>query len=60
QGLIDWIKTTLIEYETISIEDLDLITITDDPQEVLEIMVRHREWKNQQRQHKSMRNELIV
>ena len=60
QGLIDWIKATLIEYETISIEDLDLITITDDPQEVLEIMVRHREWKNQQRQHDSMRNELVI
>jgi len=60
QGLIDWIKTTLIEYETISIEDLDLITITDDPHEVLEIMVRHREWKNQQRQHDSRQNELII
>ena len=60
QGLVDWVKTTLIEYETISKEDLDLITITDDPQEVLEIMVRHREWKNQQRQHDSRRNELII
>ena len=60
QGLIDWIKTTLIEYKTISIEDLDLITITDDPHEVLEIMVRHREWKNQQRQQDSKRNELII
>ena len=60
QGLVDWIKTTLIKYETISMEDLDLITITDDPQEVLEIMVRHREWKNQQRELDSMRNELIV
>jgi uncharacterized protein (TIGR00730 family) len=60
QGLVDWVETTLIEYETISKEDLDLITITDDPQEVLEIMVRHREWKNQQRQHDSRRNELII
>jgi len=60
QGLVDWIKTTLIKYETISMEDLDLITITDDPQEVLEIMVRHREWKNQQRELDSRRNELII
>lgn len=60
QGLIDWIKTTLIEYETISTEDLDLITVTDDPQEVLDIMVRHRNWKNQQRQHDSRHNELII
>ncbi len=50
QGLLDWIKTTLIEYQTISPEDLELITITDDPQEVLDIMIRHREWKNLQRQ----------
>ena len=58
QGLIDWIKTTLIEYKTISEKDLDLITITDDPQEVLEIMVRHRDWKNQQRQSKQ--NDLLT
>jgi uncharacterized protein (TIGR00730 family) len=50
QGLIDWIKTTLLEYQTISEKDLDLITITDDPQEVLRIMTEHREWKKQQRQ----------
>ncbi len=50
QGLVDWMKTTLVEYETISKKDLDLITITDDPEEVLQIMLNHREWKIQQRQ----------
>jgi len=50
QGLVDWMKTTLVEYETISKKDLDLITITDDPEEVLQIMLDHREWKIQQRQ----------
>ncbi|MCK5829209.1 MAG: TIGR00730 family Rossman fold protein [Methylococcales bacterium] len=49
QGLVDWIKTTLIKNKTISVNDLNLITVTDDPQEVLDIMVRHREWKIQQR-----------
>ncbi len=49
QGLLDWIKSILIEYETISAKDLDLIKITDDPQEVLKIMINHREWRNQQR-----------
>jgi len=49
QGLVDWMKTTLVEYETISKEDLDLITITDDPEEVLQIMLAHRDWKTQQR-----------
>ncbi len=60
EGLLDWIKTTLIEYETISEEDLDLIVVTDDPAEVLDIMVRHREWKNQQRQQDSKQSALII
>lgn len=50
-GLMDWLETKLIEYGTISEEDLQLITITDDPQKVVNIMVNHREWKNQQRHH---------
>ncbi len=49
QGLVDWIKSRLLEYKTISEKDLELFTITDDPQEVLDIMVCHREWKNEQR-----------
>jgi uncharacterized protein (TIGR00730 family) len=48
-GLIDWIKLKMIEYGTIASEELDLITITDDPQQVLEIMTKHRLWKNRQR-----------
>jgi len=60
QGLVEWIKTTLVEYKTISIEDLDLITVTDDPQEVLDIMIRHRDWKNQQRQKDHANNELAI
>lgn len=48
-GLMDWLKSKLIEYGTISPGDLNLITVTDDPQKVLEIMVAHREWKNLQR-----------
>ncbi|NOT83639.1 MAG: TIGR00730 family Rossman fold protein [Methylococcaceae bacterium] len=49
-GLLDWIKSKMLEYATISSEDLNYITITDDPQEVLRIMLAHRAWKNQQRQ----------
>ena len=45
-GLVEWIKTTLIDYETISNKDLDLIVVTDDPREVVNIMVAHREQKN--------------
>jgi uncharacterized protein (TIGR00730 family) len=60
QGLVEWIKTTLVEYKTISIEDLDLITVTDDPQEVLDIMIRHRDWKNKQRQKDHENNDLAI
>jgi len=59
-GLIEWIKTTLIEYETISEEDLDLIVVTDDPQEVLDIMIKHREWKNQQRHADNRTQDLAI
>jgi len=50
QGLIEWMKSTLLEQQTISEKDLDLLVITDDPEEVLQIMIDHREWKNQQRE----------
>lgn len=36
-GLLEWIKGTLLEkYHTISPKDLDLIPVTDDPQEVVD------------------------
>ena len=49
-GLLEWLKTKLIEYGTISLEDLELITVTDDPNEVVAIMKNHRQWKNNLRQ----------
>lgn len=57
-GLLDWIKSKLLEYGTISEEDLDYITLTDDPQELLEIMLAHRHWKNQQRENDRTRNNI--
>ena len=47
---MDWIKTKLIDYQTIGEEDLNLIKMTDDPEEVLEFMLEHRKWKNIQRE----------
>ena len=47
-GLMDWIKSTLVDYETISEIDLALIKITDDPKEVLDFMITHRAWRNRQ------------
>jgi uncharacterized protein (TIGR00730 family) len=38
QGLLDWARQTLLRHETISPEDLELIQVTDDPDEVVRIM----------------------
>jgi len=48
QGLLDWSRTTLLDTGMISASDLDLVTVTDDVQEVIEIMCRHRDWKQKQ------------
>jgi predicted Rossmann-fold nucleotide-binding protein len=57
-GLMNWIKTTLIQYETIAEGDLSLIKLTDDPQEVLEFMLAHRKWKDEQRALAQQRNQI--
>ena len=41
EGLIDWIKETLISHETISPEDLNMMIITDDLEEVAHGIERH-------------------
>lgn len=48
-GLGEWMKAKMVEYGTIAIEEMDLITVTDDPHEVVRIMTKHRQWKNRQR-----------
>lgn len=37
-GLVDWIKNTLIEEGAVSLEDLDLISVVDTEDEVLEVI----------------------
>ncbi|MDH5612568.1 MAG: TIGR00730 family Rossman fold protein [Gammaproteobacteria bacterium] len=44
-GLMDWMKATLLKYGTVSEEDFDLIVVTDDVDEVIEIMNCHRAMK---------------
>lgn len=51
QGLIDWLKSTMLENGTISKEDFHFITITDDIDEVVSTMVKHREWKKSKIHH---------
>jgi hypothetical protein len=47
-GLLEWMRETLLKHGTVSESDFDLLTVTDDPDEVTEIMVKHRQWKQQQ------------
>ena len=44
-GLMTWMQTKLLEQGTVSEEDFDLMVITDDIDEVVEIMNRHRQKK---------------
>ncbi|HHI92348.1 MAG TPA: TIGR00730 family Rossman fold protein [Gammaproteobacteria bacterium] len=45
QGLIDWMKNTMISNGTVSATDFDYITLTDDIDQVVETMVKQRKWK---------------
>lgn len=46
-GLYGWIENTLLDRGAISEEDLKLVHITDDEEEVVEVINKHREWKLQ-------------
>ncbi len=39
-GLVDWIKSTMIPFKTISPEDLELFSVVDHPDEVVEAVKR--------------------
>jgi len=43
EGLLDWIKTTMVNEGTINAEDLDLMQIIDTPDEILEAIFKHYE-----------------
>jgi predicted Rossmann-fold nucleotide-binding protein len=44
-GLVDWIKTSLLSKGAISEKDLALVVVTDDENEVVRVINKHREWK---------------
>lgn len=50
QGLIEWIKATVMAHGCVSSKDLELLQITDDPEEVADGIERHY------RIHQSQRN----
>ncbi|OGV76402.1 MAG: Rossman fold protein, TIGR00730 family [Methylotenera sp. RIFCSPLOWO2_02_FULL_45_14] len=43
RGLLDWVKTTLVDEQMISVEDLDLIQVIDDPAQIVEAIFKHYE-----------------
>ena len=43
RGLMDWIKTTLVDEGMIAAEDVDLIQLIDDPAAVVEAIFKHYE-----------------
>lgn len=49
QGLIDWLKGAMLAEGTISENDFDYITLTDDIEQAVSIMVKHRQWKEEMR-----------
>ena len=48
QGLVDWLKSGPLKQGLISPEDLNIITLTDDIDEVIREICAHRQWKEQQ------------
>jgi uncharacterized protein (TIGR00730 family) len=44
-GLLNWIRSTLIPLGTVLEDELDWITVTDDVSEVVSVMSQHRDWK---------------
>jgi uncharacterized protein (TIGR00730 family) len=47
-GLLDWMRNTLLTHGTIAESDFDYITVTDNVDEVVRLMVEHRQWKHDQ------------
>jgi uncharacterized protein (TIGR00730 family) len=49
QGLLDWVGSTMLDAGKISAKDLDLISVTDDVDEVVAIMQHADEHRSQER-----------
>ncbi len=45
QPILDFMNGNMLEYGTITRDDLKIIKVTNDPQEVVSIINKHRDWK---------------
>ena len=51
QGLIDWLRSTVLEWGNIGESDLDLMLLTDSPEEVRDVIVAALAGKSRQAPH---------
>ncbi len=58
-GLVSWMRTSMLRKGTISEEDFSYIRITDSPEEVLTILLEHRQWKDLKRRKDEHKLEAI-
>jgi len=58
-GLIEWMRASMLKMGTISEEDFSYIRITDSPEDVLNIMLEHRQWKDLKRRNAEHKLEAI-
>ncbi len=57
-GLLDWIRACMEPSGKIATEDLDLVTLTDDPAEVVEIIERAHKTQAREREERAAQEEL--
>ncbi len=50
--ILEFMENTMLKYGTIDREELNIIKVTDDPMEVLRIINKHRDWKEDIRRKK--------
>jgi uncharacterized protein (TIGR00730 family) len=55
-GLLDWIRGTLLEQGMIAPEDVDLIVVTDDPKEVVEIVKKASKRRAEMKEREAARD----
>lgn len=63
QGLLDWLEGTMLAHANICSEDLDLLLITDSPEEVRDLIVRSIEdesWRIQQEEGARHRTKQVM
>ena len=55
-GLLDWIRTTMVSHGVIDESELEWVTVSDDIDQIVEIMCKHRDWKRHKKAERSKTN----